>query len=75
MTSFIKATDFDMWKVFINVFDFKPRKDCVNGAKSPSGGELGILTNSQNALFWIARTEINRGREEHQGTSIYTGSV
>ncbi|KAI9079425.1 hypothetical protein K1719_038614 [Acacia pycnantha] len=27
MTSFIKATDFDMWKVFTNVFDFTPRKD------------------------------------------------
>ncbi|KAI9085424.1 hypothetical protein K1719_032585 [Acacia pycnantha] len=33
MISFIKATDFDMWNGFINVFDFKLRKDLTEKEK------------------------------------------
>ncbi|KAI9107419.1 hypothetical protein K1719_021456 [Acacia pycnantha] len=33
MISFIKATDFDMWNVFTNVFDFKPIKDWTEKEK------------------------------------------
>ncbi|KAI9126878.1 hypothetical protein K1719_002474 [Acacia pycnantha] len=33
MTSFIKAFDFDMWNVFINDFDFKPRNDWTENEK------------------------------------------
>ena len=33
MTSFIKISNFDMWNIFTNAFDFKPRKDWIEREK------------------------------------------